>query len=403
MVSHEVNELLKKYQDGTATEAEVTLLLSLVQNWGAEEEVCITETDYAEVQAELSRSLFPEERKPRILSLWPRIAVAVCLLLGLFIGFKFYYTGLAPAKDQLLAKNEIPAGGNKAYLTLANGQRIVLSDAPDGKLAEEEGIQISKAANGQLVYTLSAQNGTSPVQGKTLSDRGQGKIAAEKFNKIETPKGGQYQVNLPDGSRVWLNAASSLKFPASFSGLKERVVELNGEAYFEVTQQQSHPFIVRTAKQDVLVLGTHFNVNSYADEETTKTTLLQGAVLVKRNGIIPNPKPGKDFVLLKPGQEASLSEVIQVHNADVEMIVAWKDGNFMFNDVNLRNILRQLSRWYDVKVDYSNVPKDRFFTGFISRDVDLSKVLKMLQVTGKIQFSVEDKTIKITDLNKQPM
>lgn len=404
MSGNEVTALLRKYKENTATEEEVALLLSLVQNWGQEEDVTISEEVYASIQQELSENLFPEEEqifkvpeesRPLIYSLWPRIAVAVCLVLGVFIGFKFYQPGFKTSENNHLVKNDVPAGGNKAYLTLSNGKRIALTDVPDGKLADQEGVQVSKAANGQLVYTLSADG---IAEGKTAGQGAEGTIR-QSINKIETPKGGQYQVNLPDGSRVWLNAASSLKFPTAFTGQKERVVELSGEAYFEVNHKASQPFIVRTSKQDVIVLGTHFNVNSYADETYTKTTLLQGSVLVKRNVKISDPKPGKDLILLKPGQQAILNTAIQVADADVEMAVAWKDGNFMFNDVNLLNILRQLSRWYDVSVDYNHVPKNRVFTGFISRDVNLSKVLKMLEVTGGIKFTVEDKTIKITDLN----
>ncbi len=376
--------LLKKYEDGTISPEEKIRLETWYLQEAADSSNQLSNKELDESFNYLKKQLPVKSVKQRVL--WPLVAAAASLFL--VIGMGLYFNRLYDP-IQNAGVQDVAAGGNKAFLTLADGKRITLTDAANGQLARQAGVEIRKSADGQLVYTVAEQKEADQI--------------TPVYNTIETPKGGQYQVSLPDGTKVWLNAASSLRFPAFFTGLKERRVELSGEAYFEVAHNMKQPFIVKTTKQEVTVLGTHFNISSYRDEETTKTTLLQGAVLIHRQGNIPDPKEGKDFAVLKPGEECLLNQTIKTGPADTEMATAWKDGNFQFNDLDLQSVMRQLSRWYNVDVDYSNVPKGRIFTAFISRSVNLSEVLKMLEVAGGIQFKIENKTIKIMNLKKQPM
>jgi transmembrane sensor len=378
MNKQELKTLLEKFDAGQCTAEEIGTLESWYLVWRSEETI-----DFEEAEAERrvdqiwDRLKLDVEVKKKIV-LWPRIAAAAVLLLSLSLGLYFYHSHSLASKQELVQQDAAP-GGNKAYLTLADGKRITLTDVANGELAKQAGVAIRKSADGQLIYQL--------------SDRG---TASDKpvYNTIETPNGGQYQVILPDGTKVWLNAASVLKFPSSFAGLKERRVDLSGEGYFEVSHNAKQPFIVKSRQQEVLVLGTHFNITSYTGE-TTITTLLKGAVMVRRSGKIANPLEGEDFAVLKPGEQSELKEKITISPADLEMATAWKDGLFIFNKTKLQNILMQLSRWYNVHVDYSDVPKDRALSGAIKRESNLSSVLKMLYETSRINFIIEDNTIKM--------
>ena len=205
------------------------------------------------------------------------------------------------------------------------------------------------------------------------------------YNTISTPNGGDYQLVLADGSKVWLNAASSLRFPANFVG-RERKVELTGEAYFEVAKNPAMPFKVKLNGMEVEVLGTHFNINSYADESAIRTTLLEGSIKINR----PHASS-----LLKPGQQAMMDkngQISVINDADLDEAVAWKDGKFQFDRADIHNVMRQLARWYNIDVEYKGTVASHF-GGTISRDVNLSKVLGMLHLTGEVKFQVQDKKV----------
>ncbi|WP_448634930.1 FecR family protein [Pedobacter panaciterrae] len=240
---------------------------------------------------------------------------------------------------------------------------------------------INKTADGQLVYTVSDSDP-------------QGKNGAQLFNTIETPNGGKYQVNLPDGTRVWLNAASLLRYPTKFSGSK-RVVELTGEGYFEVAKLPGKiPFIVKSEGQEVEVLGTHFNINSYEDEGPIKTTLLEGSVRVIRSKSSWNAPDNN--VLLRPGEQSELGEQkINVKEVNTESILAWKDGDFVFDGDDLKSIMRKVARWYDVEVIYKGEFDDVKFGGLISRSKNISSVLGIMESTGKIHFVIEGNRITV--------
>ncbi len=303
--------------------------------------------------------------------LWFKIAAVLLLFAGALF-FKIHI------EKQNLAADVAP-GGNKAVLTLADGSKIILDQAGKGNLAQQAGVQIVKTANGRLVYTIRKTAHSNRATMGNLT------------NTISTPRGGQYQVNLPDGTRVWLNAASSLKFPLNFAGLKERKVELKGEAYFEVEKDASKPFIVQSDQQTVQVLGTHFNINSYEDESETKTTLLEGAVKVTA---MRAKKPAQAF--LKPGQQArinSASTHVNVIRVDPMVEIAWKNGQFFFENESIENIMKQISRWYDVEVIYEDDLAGKTVWGSVTRYTNVSKVLSILELTGGIHFKVEGRRI----------
>jgi transmembrane sensor len=302
--------------------------------------------------------------------LWPRIAAAAAIIFMAGAGI-FYYQHQLVEQPQQMAQSDIKPGSNKAILTLANGQKIVLTGAANGTLASQSGVQVNKTKNGELVYNAS---------GKTQ--------AGTAYNTAETPQGGQYQVTLADGTKVWLNAASSLKYPVQFSG-KDRLVELTGEAYFEVAKDKQHPFIVHTAQEDVRVLGTHFNVNAYKDEPAIKTTLLEGSVQLS-GGTLQK--------MLKPGQQAVLShDQINIKEVDTEEAVAWKNGYFMFSNEDLGGVMRKVARWYSIDVQYEDESlKQEVIWGSMTRFANVSKVLHMLELTKAVKFKIENnRTIKV--------
>jgi ferric-dicitrate binding protein FerR (iron transport regulator) len=302
---------------------------------------------------------------------WFKVAAAAVLLIGSIAVYQFAFTN--DMKQQIVLnkpenkKQDVSPGGNKAILTLSDGSAIMLDSAANGTLTQQGNSKIIKLTNGQLVYN-------------SLNVRSDEVI----YNTITTPRGGQYQLTLADGSKVWLNAVSSLRFPATFTG-KERRVELTGEAYFEVAKNANMPFKINVeGRSEVEVLGTHFNINSYVDEATVNTTLLEGSVKV--TGFAKH-----NSKLILPGQQAQLHEdgLINLNkNVNIEEVMAWKNGNFYFNKADLQMVLRQLSRWYDVEIVYEgNVPQ-REFEGEMERGLNLSQVLKILE-RNNVYFKIE--------------
>ncbi|WP_169472228.1 FecR family protein [Pedobacter hiemivivus] len=320
-------------------------------------------------------------REPIQLKLWSRrIAVAAMLILCSSAGLYFYLGNQTSNNGQLVG--DIGPGSNKALLTLADGSQIVLDEALKGNLTNQNGVRITKADDGQLVYTIN-----ETAQAQNLND-GSGKMLT---NTISTPRGGQYQVNLPDGTRVWLNAESVIKFPISFVDLKERRVELQGEAYFEVEKDAAKPFFVSTDKQEVRVLGTHFNISSYKNELDTKTTLLEGSVKVR----LLNTKRVSQKVL-KPGDQSQIratSAQINVVTVDPQSEIAWKNGRFFFENEPIEDIMKQIKRWYDVDVEYEDNMAGKTIWGSVTRYGNVSKVLSVLESTGGVHFKIEGRRI----------
>ena len=310
--------------------------------------------------------------------LWPRLVVAAAILLIAGVA-TFFYVNSDPNKalpKEHVYVSDVAPGHNGATLTLANGKTIKLSDADNGKLATEAGIKITKTADGQLVYEL------APKVSQPRNDV----PTNAYYNTLSTTNGQQYQVILPDHSKVWLNAASSIKYPSSFAGLENRTVDLNGEAYFEVAKDKTHPFIVKTVRQEVKVLGTHFNVNAYNDDEDTKTTLLEGSVQL--NG----------GIMLKPNEQGiSKANVISIKTVNANEAVAWKQGDFIFKNQELTTTMRQIARWYNVEVIYEkDAPKQLKLGGSISRTNPISVVLKAMEKTGKVKFRLEGRRVIVS-------
>jgi ferric-dicitrate binding protein FerR (iron transport regulator) len=277
----------------------------------------------------------------------------------------------------------IVPGSNKATLTLADGRTIILDSlSTKDTITEQNGVKVINLAAGQLSYNKSAiRDPRSEIS----------------YNTLTTPRGGQYQVILPDGSQVWLNAASSLRFPVYFRGT-ERRVELKGEAYFEIAQNATMPFRVQVVTQpgnqmNVEVLGTHFNIMAYEEEQQIQTTLLEGSVRIT-NPISKNPTSA----ILLPGQQAQCEDnhIKVVQSADLEQVMAWKNGIFRFNGMDIRTVMRQLARWYDITVAYDSEVKGQNFEGEIPRKENISKVLQILENTGVVHFKTAGKTIIVT-------
>ncbi|ETZ22426.1 FecR family protein [Pedobacter sp. V48] len=314
------------------------------------------------------------------------IAASLALCISVFFGIYKYNDIRHKQFSTEMAFTGIATGGNRAVLILSNGRKIDLITAKNGELAKEAGIKISKMSDGNLIY-MSSESGESQGGG-------------DVFNTVMTPRGGQYQVGLPDGTKVWLNAQSSIKFSANLATQNSRNVELTGEAYFEVAkriQQQEGPgeakrvpFIVTTPNQTIEVLGTRFNINSYFDEPIARTTLLQGKLKVSKNN-------AGNAVLLKPGQESAIghsNDAIKVSAVDADEAIAWKNGDFAFNNENLGSIMRKLSRWYNVDVEFSDERKKAvIFGGYIPRSSSISKVLKMLEMTDLVKFTIENNKV----------
>lgn len=312
----------------------------------------------------------------RRVSLWPRFAAAALVLF--FLTFGTYFLLHKKSHQQQIAKEElhdIKPGSNKAILTLANGQQIVLNDAKKGVIANEDNISIHKTTDGKLSYTNNDETD---------------KYKEPLYNMITTPRGGQYALILSDGTKVMLNAASSLKYPASFSG-NERKVELTGEAYFEVAHNASKPFKVVTQGQTVEVLGTHFDINSYADDASVNTTLLEGSVKVTSQA---------QQAMLKPGQQSRVNlnssgqNIKVIDGVDLEEAVAWKNGLFEFKNASIQQVMFNAARWYDLNVIYENQAPDMKISGKISRNVNLSGLISLLKFGG-LRFKIEGKNVTI--------
>jgi len=278
--------------------------------------------------------------------------------------------------------NDVSPGGDKAVLQLADGSKIVLDNASNGELAKQGTTKVIKLDNGQLAYHI-GQNGIGTVS----------------YNTISTPRGGQYQVMLPDGSKVWLNALSSLRFPTAFTG-RERKVELNGEAYFEIVKNTSLPFKVELTHRsseiagheslEVNVLGTEFDLMAYPDEDRQKVTLINGSV---------SARTGHELVILQPEQQAYLDKksytLNLIDSINVDETIAWKNGRFQFYDASIESIMRQAARWYDLEVAYDGKVNQQF-RGTIPRNVNLSTLLKILEATGWVHFRIDGKKVTVT-------
>ena len=397
---NDLSILFSKYMNDGCTTAEIKLLMQYFTKVDNEAE--LKEAIAAELEKEINEEADEVELDSRMLRIYDQLkpnltarneqetilrpirnyfkySIAAAILVVFSVGLYFYNNNNGEPKEGGLTAqhqgNDVNPGGNKAILTLADGSKISLTDAENGELAKQAGIIVTKTKDGQLVYEISAENSAS------------NKLV---YNTISTPAGGQYQINLPDGTTVWLNALSSLKYPTIFNATERKVV-LTGEAYFEVAKNPNQPFVVSTngagRAQDVTVLGTHFNINSYKNEEATKTTLLEGSVKV---GVSI-----EDNATLVPGQQAILKNKLKVIKVDATQAIDWINGNFYLNDENIEGVMRKLERWYDVDVVYKGKIPNVDFGGEISRSKKLSEVLKALEATRTIHFKIDGRRVTV--------
>jgi transmembrane sensor len=381
--------LFQRCYEKIATTAERAEFLSLVSQTQHEEAVNkLIEATYSlqpvnRPDEQTSRSILaaildtqnaapvPIHRIHLLKTAWFRYAASIIILFG--IG-SYLYISNQKEKPSVTQNNSVPVqndvapGGNKAILTLADGSKIVLDSAKSGQLAREANATITKTADGRIVYNADEKLGSRLL-----------------FNTMGTPRGGQYQLTLPDGTQVWLNAESSITYPTAFTG-KERKVTITGEAYFEVAKNKAKPFKVDIGSATIEVVGTHFNVNTYKEEPASNITLLEGSVRIKTV---------HTSLTLKPGQQGQLTDrgLFLAANPDVEQVMAWKNGLFNFNRTPLDKVLTQLSRWYDVDVQYANgkIPVKKV-SGEMQRSLTLSQVLNILKGL-EIKYRIEGKKL----------
>ncbi|MBE9602223.1 FecR family protein [Pedobacter sp. MC2016-24] len=357
-------ELIGRISSGVASDEELSRYNKWCNAWQNED---LPVTDFAGIESRMLTNINQKITSPRVVRLRYYKVASIAAVMAVVFGFWYYSSKvLLNLNAEIVYKNDVLPGTNTATLTLSNGKTIQLSDAKNGVVIDATSLKYN---DGSVVDSV----GIKPNQMLTTT----------------TPRGGTYQIVLPDGSHVWMNADSKMIFPAKFSG-QTREVLLEGEAYFEVAKDKAHPFIVKNHTQRIEVLGTHFNLNSYADEIGIKTTLLEGSVKVSLSS-------GKE-VLLKPGEEAlNATGDIRVEKADTEEAVAWKNGNIVFRAKTLRDIMRQLSRWYDVTIVYApDAPVNETFSAAVSRTRNISSVLERMQATGSVKFKIDGKKITVT-------
>lgn len=370
MDTEKLKYLLKKYNSRSATPEEKRLVEDWYERVGteipamAEDELLpLKENIFSQVKANITSNK-PKSRNSIALSFMRAHLSKAAVLTALIMGAAYFYfkqPKLKSTANQIVqVKKEIKPGGDNAILQLADGSTITLNEAANGHLANQQGIKVTKTKSGELVYSVTNQTSQNRAM----------------LNTVSTPKGGQYHLILVDKTEVWLNSGSSITFPTAFSG-KDRKVKITGEVYFEVAKDKTKPFIVNTNRSEISVLGTHFNINAYPDEEAEATTLLEGSVKVKRN---------QEMVLLKPGQQASIDHRAQRINLreidNPEAIIAWKNGYFQFERADLASVMRQISRWYDADVRYNGAFPVKEYTGKIPRKVGVNKLIEMLSYSG---------------------
>ncbi|TDE17271.1 FecR family protein [Dyadobacter psychrotolerans] len=383
--------ILEKYNQGIATKEEESFLFAYYRLFDLGEDVLdkldadAKQSLKDSIKEEIDKRIFQAdniqsiEAKGYAVNSYVRWLAAAMLIAVSSLGYFFYSRSNTKRVDsqEFAQKKErkIVPGTNQALLTLENGEVIVLNNQKDGVVSQQSGVSVRKLKDGQLVYEMKETLTENPV-----------------LNTVSTPKGGQYQLILADGSKVWLNAASSIKFPSAF-GNTERMVEITGEVYFEVAPDLLKPFKVKSENQLIEVLGTRFNVNTYRDELSSKTTLIEGKVSISKL----TGRGGSR--IMKPGQQATVdknSPDIILETVDTEQSVAWKNGYFKFDKADIQTVMRQICRWYDVEAEYRGKLSTDLFAGEIKRDEDVNKVLRIFQLSN-IDVQIKGRKIIISN------
>ena len=330
----------------------------------------------------LYQKLFTETPYKRTHKLWWYMVAAIVLLVAggiVYFNLNNKTSQSAPAVAVVIAPKKAPGSqpdSKKAILTLTDGSNVVLNEMNNGDIAQQGNVTVHKTKNGQLQYQLSSDQTSNTTS----------------WNTLHTPRGGEYQVVLDDGTRIWLNSASTLTFPIHFNK-EERRVQLTGEAYFEVAASRSpttgkkKPFIVGVDNMEVQAVGTSFNIAAYKEDNSTQTTVVEGLVKVSRHNQDHLLQPGKKLV--------THDTTFSVEDADINQATAWKNGEFVFHNTSLQMVMNELARWYDMDVEYQQPVPSLHFSGEIERESDITKVLQMLEYTGGVQFKITGRVIKV--------
>ncbi len=381
-------ELIKKYLDGTATQEEEALLQSWYLETARDEPAILQEPDYPTIGAEILQKLRAEQQEPRrldrpqpptpdqpepkpVIRIWPRVAVAAAIVLALSVGSLFVlHKKPAPAIVQAQpTNNDLPPAGIRATLTLIGGKTVPLDSTQNNTLAQQ-GNTTLQSHDGQLIYGP----GRPTTQTSTTA-----------YNTLTTTPGEHYAVTLPDGTKAWLNAGSSITYPTTFTG-SERRVTVTGELYFEIFHNPKQPFRITVKGQTVEDIGTHLDIKAYDDDSTINTTLLEGSIQLSK---------GPVSITLKPGQQATIrpdDNSFQVKTVDADQAIAWKNGYFSFDHADIQTVMREIARWYNVQVIFKGTLPKTKFQGKVYRNIDASKALKILSFFGA-HFQIEGKTI----------
>ncbi|WP_285054517.1 FecR family protein [Pedobacter ginsengisoli] len=387
MEQHDAKVLWDKYKAGEASKEEEQIILNWFHSFNKDELFDLNETELEQIHKAMLQNVSENiSVLPVRKALWPRIAVAAAAAVAIIVSGLWFYnaTSVESRHPEFISgsQNDVAPGKNGATITLANGKVIKLSDARSGVIV----------GGGKIAYS-SLRAGEGARQPHQDS---QNEIASIPRNEVmeltaSTAKGQTYQFTLPDGTKVWLNADSKIEFPSSFVNSKTRNIKLSGEGYFEVYKDKAHLFVVESEGQRVEVLGTHFNISAYSDDNGIKTTLLEGSVRV-------NAASNKSAVTLRPNQQATVTANagITVKQVDPEMTVAWKNNKFMFESQGIQEIMKMVARWYNVEIVYEGeMPTDKF-GGSVSRFDNVSKVLRALEKTKNVRFHIEGKTIYVS-------
>ena len=388
--------ILGRYNQGIATKEEKHFLFAYYKLFDLEEDVLEKldsdskqelrnsikkEIDKGIHENDNTRSLDSKEDTSKFHFKWFAAAMIVAVS---SLGYFFFNRSVDKRSNHTeLVKHsaeKIVPGSNQALLTIGNGEIIVLSDEKNGVVSQQSGVSVRKSTDGQLIYETE----------KTIAEK-------PLLNTVSTPRGGQYQLILTDGSRVWLNAASSIRFPSVF-GTTERLVEITGEVYFEIAPDPLKPFKVKSENQHIEVLGTKFNVNTYEDEISSKTTLIEGKVSISKTTAEGKPVLGGRRIM-KPGQQATVDKNrsdIHLESVDTEQSVAWKNGYFKFEKADIQTVMRQICRWYDLEAEYRGKVNTDLFAGEIKRDEDVNKVLRIFQLSN-IDVRIKGRKIIISN------
>nr|WP_121269768.1 FecR family protein [Pedobacter schmidteae] len=369
MTKEEYILLYEKYQSGICSAEEQELLetyqddYSLNFHFSESHDSKENQERNARIYRRLQKSI--QNEQPVKLNWYKTPFAAAAALVGILsIGAYLFWSTpkISKSEKTLVSNSKIVPGNKKAILTLGNGAQLILDDAHNGFLTHQGKAVISKEANGRLAYNAAGVSQNQSVE----------------QNLITIPRGSEYQLILPDGTRVWLNSASSLSFPVAFNG-NARKVTLSGEAYFEVAKNKTKPFSISVKGTEIKVLGTHFNVDAYKD---VKTTLVEGSVQLRNKA---------QAVILTPGESgvAQTDGKFRIEQADIEAVTAWKNGYFVFHNQDLKSIMNQVERWYDVDIEYEGNVENKKFYGKISRSDDLSELLKNMELTGIVHFKIQ--------------